>query len=60
MSNVRYVGLDVPKDSIVMSVAESGNTEAKVLATLPNDINRILKQLKKVSPDVFLSLIFRD
>ncbi len=28
MSNVRYVGLDVHKDSIVMSVAESGTAEA--------------------------------
>jgi transposase len=54
MSNVRYVGLDVHKDSIVMSVAESGNAEAKVLGTFPNDINKIMKQLKKLSPDVSL------
>jgi hypothetical protein len=54
MSNVRYVGLDVHKDSIVMSVAESGNAEAKVLGTFPNDINKIIKQLKKLSPDVSL------
>jgi hypothetical protein len=42
MSNVRYVGLDVHKDSIVISVAESGNAEAKVLGTFPNDINKII------------------
>ena len=54
MSNVRYVGLDVHKDSIVMSVAESGNAEAKVLGTFPNDINKIIKQLKKLSPDASL------
>ena len=54
MSNVRYVGLDVHKDSIVMSVAESGNAEAKVLGMFPNDINRIIMQLKKLSPDVSL------
>jgi transposase len=54
MGNVRYVGLDVHKDSIVMSVAEAGNAEAKVLGTFPNDINKIIKQLKKLSPDVSL------
>lgn len=54
MSNVRYVGLDVHKDSIVMSVAESGNADAKVLGTFPNDINKIIRQLKKLSPDLSL------
>lgn len=54
MSNVRYVGLDVHKDSVVMSVAESGTAEPRVLGTLPNDINKIIKQLKKLSPDVSL------
>jgi len=54
MSNLCYVGLDVHKDSIVMSVAESGNAEAKVFGTFPNDINKIFKQLKKRSPNVLL------
>lgn len=31
MSNVLYVDLDVPKDSIVTSVAESGTAALKVL-----------------------------
>lgn len=52
MNNVRYVGLDVHKDSIVISVAEAGNADAKHLVTVPNDINKVLKQLKKLSPDV--------
>ena len=29
MSNVRYIGLDVHKDSIMMSIVESGDSEAK-------------------------------
>lgn len=52
MSNVRYVGLDVHKDSIVMSVAESGNADAKHLVTIPNDVNKVLKQLQKLSQDL--------
>lgn len=54
MSNLRYVGLDVHKDSIVMSVAEPGTAEAKALGTFPNDFNKMNKQLKKLSPDVSL------
>ena len=54
MSNVRFSGLDVHKDSIVMSVAETGTAEAKVLGTFPKDINKVLKQLKKLSADVSL------
>lgn len=53
-SNVRYVGFDVHKDSIVMPVAESGNAEAKLLGTFPNDTNKIIRQLKKLSPDFSL------
>ena len=34
MSKVRFVGLDVHKDSIVKSVAESGTAESKVLGNL--------------------------
>ena len=36
-STVRYVGLDVHKDTIVMSVAEAGTQPAEIYATLPND-----------------------
>lgn len=54
MSTIRFVGLDVYKDTIVMSVAETGNAEAVVVGTFPNDVNRILKQLKKLSADLSL------
>ncbi|MBL8820760.1 MAG: IS110 family transposase [Planctomyces sp.] len=52
MNTLRYVGLDVHKDSIVMSVADSGAADAKVLAKLPNDTVKLLKQLRKLSPDI--------
>lgn len=37
-----------------MSVADAGNAEAAVVGTFPNDVNRILKQLKKLSADLSL------
>ena len=54
MSTIRFIGLDVHKDTIVMSVADAGNAEAKVLGTFPNDVNKIMKQLKKLSADLSL------
>lgn len=54
MSTIRFVGLDVHKDTIVMSVADSGNAEAAVIGTFPNDVNRIMKQLRKLSADLSL------
>ena len=54
MSNVRFIDLDVHTDSVVMSVAETGAAEAKVFGTFPNDVNKVLKQLKKLSEDVSL------
>lgn len=37
-----------------MQVADSGTADAKVLAKLPNDSARVLKQPKKMSPDTFM------
>ena len=37
MENVRFVGLDVHADSIVIAVAESGRGEPGQLATIGND-----------------------
>jgi transposase len=54
MSTIRYVGLDVHKDTITMAVAEHGQAEAKVIGIFPNDCQKILKQLKKLSPDLSL------
>lgn len=46
MENVRFVGLDVHVESIVIAVAESGRGEAAVLATIPNDARKLLKRLR--------------
>lgn len=52
MSNLRYVGLDVHKDTIVVAVAEEGQAEAVALGTFPHDVPRVLKQLSKLVDDV--------
>lgn len=47
MSVLRFVGLDVHKDSIVIAVAE-GDKAPEVLATIPHDIPRLLRKLRKL------------
>ena len=49
-STVRYVGLDVHKDSIVMAVAESGTQPAEIYATLAHDPPAVLSRLRKLGP----------
>jgi transposase len=52
MSKLRYVGLDVHKDTIVMAVAEEGQSEAVVLGTFPHDVARLIKRLTKLEAEV--------
>ncbi len=42
---IRHVGLDVHKDSIAIAVAEEGGGEPAILATIPNELNILLKHL---------------
>ena len=49
-STVRYVGLDVHKDTIVMAVAEAGTQPAVIYATLANDPATVLSRLRKLGP----------
>jgi transposase len=48
METVRFVGLDVHKESIAIAVAEPGRGDAQVLATISNDTTQLLKRLRRL------------
>jgi transposase len=50
MEKIRFVGLDVHKESITMAVADSDGGPAQQLATVPNDTRLLLKQLRRLGP----------
>ena len=50
MRNVRFVGLDVHKDSIAMAVADDEGAAPALLATVPHDIAGLIRRLKKLGP----------
>jgi len=48
MENVRFVGLDVHKDSIAIAVADGWGGEPALVATIPNDTTLLLKKLRRL------------
>ena len=50
MSSVRFVGLDVHKETVVAAVADAGSGPAEVLGSWPWDEARVLKELRKLGP----------
>ena len=52
MGKRRFVGLDVHKDTIVIAVAEEGQSAAVALGTFPHDVSKVIKQLTKLVCDV--------
>lgn len=48
MEKLRFVGLDVHKDSIAIAVADEGGGEPASLCTIPHDTRVLLKQLRKL------------
>jgi len=47
-TNVRYVGLDVHAESIIMAVADAGDAPAAMWKALPYDLPRLLKELRQL------------
>lgn len=50
METVRFVGLDVHKESIAIAVAESEGGEPALLSTIPNDTALLFHELSKLAP----------
>jgi transposase len=51
MSKLRFVGLDVHKDTIVIAIAEEGSSPAEVLGTLAHDVPKLIKRLSALAAD---------
>jgi transposase len=49
MQEIRFIGLDVHKESISVAVAEGDGSPPEVLATIPNDLAVVLKRLGKLA-----------
>ena len=50
MSKLRYVGLDVHKDSIVIAVADGGSAAAEIVSRIEWSESRLLTVLRKLGP----------
>lgn len=50
MEKVRFVGLDVHEESIMIAVAENDGSAPAVLRRIPHDLNTLVKALKDLSP----------
>lgn len=51
MSTLRFVGLDVHKETIVIAVADEGQESPTVIATIPHDVVQLMKRLSKLVKD---------
>jgi len=49
MREIRFIGLDVHKESISIAVAEGDGSPPETVATIPNDLALVLKRLRKLA-----------
>lgn len=48
MDKLRYVGLDVHKERIVIAVSEKGVSEAVVLGTFPQEVPKVIRGVSMI------------
>jgi transposase len=56
--SLRYVGLDVHKETIVIAVAESGRASAEILETIPHDYFSLFKVIERLGPPARLRICY--
>jgi transposase len=49
-TTIRFVGLDVHRDSIAIAVAQRDGLPAESLATVPNDVEGLIRRLQRLGP----------
>jgi len=57
-TKLRYIGLDVHKETIVIAIAEEGRGEAKNWKTLPYDLPHLVKAMKLLADQVELLICY--
>jgi transposase len=57
-NRIRYVGLDVHKDTIAIAVADQGRIDAKIMTTIPHDFTSLSKALDRLGPRGSLSCCY--
>jgi transposase len=50
VTTIRFVGLDVHRDSIAIAVAQGDGQPAESLATIPNDVTGLIRRLRRLAP----------
>jgi hypothetical protein len=55
---LRYIGLDVHKETIVIAVAEDGRGPAKVWKTIQYDVARLIKAMELLSKGAAVSICY--
>jgi len=58
MGKIRFVGLDVHKESIVIGVAEEGGGEPSVVASIGHEMKGLFKQLRRLGDQAELRVCY--
>jgi transposase len=57
-TRIRYVGLDVHKDTIAIAVADQGRIDAKIMTTITHDFTSLSKAFDRLGPRGSLSCCY--
>lgn len=57
-TSVRYIGLDVHKETIVIAVADAGRGEAKAWKTIPYDLPRLTKAIALLAEEADVEICY--